>query len=277
MKRLCIFVLLNLALAGGGLAQEWFTPSSGIGILQHRGDHRFGENNRDAFTSSLLRGFGIELDVHLTRDSRLAVMHDKTVDRTTDGRGFISEKSMAEMKELDDGTGVGAVLELSELLRLVEKLGKDSQKVAVQIKAEDSAVFLKTAVCAADYLRNSNVARRCFLFAVPPKLVAPLRASVGPDIRLIQAARKPSDLDRAIDNGADGVWIYFVPTRAFVDKAHRAGLEVVVTPQLKENEPSFNPAFEYRLEKPGLYKELSRAGVDMICTDYPESVREALR
>jgi glycerophosphoryl diester phosphodiesterase len=47
-----------------------------------------------------------ECDVHLTRDSRLIVMHDTTVDRTTDGAGAIGDMTFAEIRALDAGDGL---------------------------------------------------------------------------------------------------------------------------------------------------------------------------
>ncbi|AVZ77247.1 glycerophosphodiester phosphodiesterase [Streptomyces lunaelactis] len=47
----------------------------------------------------------IELDLHLSKDGALAVMHDADVDRTTDGNGPIADKTLAELRELDAGNG----------------------------------------------------------------------------------------------------------------------------------------------------------------------------
>jgi len=47
----------------------------------------------------------VELDVQRTRDGRLVVMHDKLVDRTTDGTGMVSEKTWDELQLLDAGNG----------------------------------------------------------------------------------------------------------------------------------------------------------------------------
>lgn len=47
----------------------------------------------------------IELDLHLSRDGALAVMHDADVDRTTDGTGPIAGKTLAELRALDAGQG----------------------------------------------------------------------------------------------------------------------------------------------------------------------------
>lgn len=47
---------------------------------------------------------GIELDVHLSRDGEAVVIHDFTVDRTTDGRGAVREMTLVQLQELDAGS-----------------------------------------------------------------------------------------------------------------------------------------------------------------------------
>lgn len=48
---------------------------------------------------------GIELDVHLTRDGEVVVIHDELVDRTTDGVGFVKDFSLAELRRLNAAQG----------------------------------------------------------------------------------------------------------------------------------------------------------------------------
>src|SRR5258708_25566259 len=47
----------------------------------------------------------IELDVHLSRDGKLIVIHDETLDRTTNGHGLVRDHTLPELKELDAGDG----------------------------------------------------------------------------------------------------------------------------------------------------------------------------
>ena len=47
----------------------------------------------------------VEMDVQLTRDGHLVILHDKRVDRTTNGRGYVSQMSLAEVQALDAGKG----------------------------------------------------------------------------------------------------------------------------------------------------------------------------
>lgn len=75
-------------------------------ILAHRGaSHYAPENTRAAFDLALEMGAnGIETDLHLTRDGHVVLIHDKTVDRTTDGTGAVAAMTLAEVKALDAGS-----------------------------------------------------------------------------------------------------------------------------------------------------------------------------
>ncbi|MFE7466537.1 glycerophosphodiester phosphodiesterase [Streptomyces sp. NPDC057499] len=64
------------------------------------------ENTLRSFVRAERAGMdAIELDLHLSKDGALAVMHDAEVDRTTDGTGPISGKTLSELRELDAGLG----------------------------------------------------------------------------------------------------------------------------------------------------------------------------
>lgn len=74
-------------------------------VFAHRGGGGlFPENTLEAFEHSAKLGADfLELDVHSTADGTLVVLHDASVDRTTDGHGKISEMTLAEVKKLDAG------------------------------------------------------------------------------------------------------------------------------------------------------------------------------
>ncbi|GHH72239.1 glycerophosphoryl diester phosphodiesterase [Streptomyces sulfonofaciens] len=64
------------------------------------------ENTLRSFIAAQHAGLDvIELDLHLSKDGALVVMHDAEVDRTTDGKGRIAEKTLDELRALDAGGG----------------------------------------------------------------------------------------------------------------------------------------------------------------------------
>lgn len=74
-------------------------------IIAHRGSKGVRpENTIVAFNKAIDEGAdGIETDVHLSKDGKLVIIHDETVNRTTDGEGRIFDKTLAEIKKLDAG------------------------------------------------------------------------------------------------------------------------------------------------------------------------------
>ncbi len=80
-----------------------------IPVAAHRGNAKyFPENTLISFRSAMdLDPDMLEIDLHMTKDREIIMMHDHTVDRTTDGTGLIREKTFREMKLLDAGSWKG--------------------------------------------------------------------------------------------------------------------------------------------------------------------------
>ena len=86
---------------------------SGCGDMRlfwHRGDRYSGhtENSRQALRLSVAKGYGLETDLRTTKDGRIILMHDKTVNRTTSGHGDVDALTAATIRKhrLDDGSKV---------------------------------------------------------------------------------------------------------------------------------------------------------------------------
>ncbi len=82
-------------------------------IFAHRGfSSQYPENTMTAFRKALEAGAdGIELDARLTLDGKIVVMHDPSVDRTTNGKGKVRDLTFAEILGLDAGIKKGIVFE----------------------------------------------------------------------------------------------------------------------------------------------------------------------
>ena len=80
-------------------------PGHWLAILAHRGaSARAPENTLEAFRLAVEEGAGgLELDVHATRDGEIVVIHDASVDRTTDGSGAVAGMTLEELRRLDAG------------------------------------------------------------------------------------------------------------------------------------------------------------------------------
>ncbi len=94
-----------------GFALTGVTLSSGAAVLSiaHRGGSLYApENTIAAFTNSLAVTDLMETDSQITSDGKFVIMHDLTVDRTTDGTGTILSQTLAQLKLLDAGSWFSA-------------------------------------------------------------------------------------------------------------------------------------------------------------------------
>lgn len=80
-------------------------------VAAHRGDWRNApENSMNALFYCIEKGFDMmELDVKMTKDSQMVVMHDNTIDRTTNGKGKVSDYTLADLQKLRLKNGLGRV------------------------------------------------------------------------------------------------------------------------------------------------------------------------
>jgi glycerophosphoryl diester phosphodiesterase len=114
-KRILKIALAGVALVVAILSIVWlqaqpaalnpyFAPTE-FKVIAHRGGRGLGpENTLTVFRLSLAAGADVlEMDVRTTADEHLVVLHDATVDRTTDGHGAVNMISLAQLKKLDAG------------------------------------------------------------------------------------------------------------------------------------------------------------------------------
>ena len=160
----------------------------------------------------------IEIDVHLTRDQHLVVIHDTTVDRTTDGQGAVADFTLAEVKQLDAGKGeriptLQEVIDLvcGKVILQIELKGPDTAEPVIQAVEQNSMeneVLLTSFVH--DRLRESG--------------------QLNPNLRLGALwPNAPDDAcEQAIDMGAEAIHIQHqnIDTQ-LIQKAHAHGSRFV--------------------------------------------------
>lgn len=110
MQTLLIFTLLCLTLASGAGRADEFAPlprlKHPIAVIGHRGGRAMApENTLAAFRNAIKLGIDyVEIDVRATKDGHLVIMHDGTVDRTTNGTGAVKEMDFDAIRALDAGS-----------------------------------------------------------------------------------------------------------------------------------------------------------------------------
>lgn len=111
-SRLLVFVLLSFALLSIAWvpttisAHENLLSPDRILTVAHRGASGYAPEHTLASyqLATKMNADYLELDLQMTKDGHLIVMHDETVDRTTNGTGWVKDLTLAEIKQLDAGT-----------------------------------------------------------------------------------------------------------------------------------------------------------------------------
>ena len=110
-------------------------------IIGHRGyPAKYPENTLAAFQAAIAAGATmIELDVMLSRDRKLVVIHDATLERTTNGHGAVADYTLAELKSLDAGSRFDAKFADQQLPELSEVLDLVNGRAYVNIEIKSTA------------------------------------------------------------------------------------------------------------------------------------------
>lgn len=175
------------------------------------------ENTLRSFVRAEQAGMdAIELDLHLSKDGALVVMHDADVDRTTDGSGPIAELTLAELRELDAGGG--------ERVPVFEEV-LDAVNSPLQAEIKDVAA----AEALAEVMLRRDLAGRVEVLSFHDAALAEISRLV-PGVRTaLVADRWGADVvDRAKAVGAGALVLNIRHlTLETVERAHREGLRVI--------------------------------------------------
>lgn len=105
-------------------------------IYAHRGASAYApENTLAAFRLALEQGAdGIELDAKLSADGEVVVIHDQTVDRTTQGKGRVNQLAISELKKLDAGSWKGDAFTGEKIPTLAEVFASVGGKLKINVE-----------------------------------------------------------------------------------------------------------------------------------------------
>ncbi len=163
----------------------------GFLCIAHRGASSYApENTFAAFDYALELGVRhVELDVHFSRDGHLVVIHDDTLDRTTDGTGRVADRTLAELRSLDAGAWFGAEYGGERIRTLAEVFERYKGRLHfhVEIKARAEGLASRTADMVRAHGLGSDVTITSFwkpcieeVRAYAPELASGWLAPMGP-------------------------------------------------------------------------------------------------
>lgn len=226
-------------------------------IIGHRGAKGYApENTLKSFAKAIELGVDmIELDVHVVASGEVVLMHDVKIDRTTNGSGYIHEKTLDELRSLDAGGDI--IPTLQEVLDFVDR------RVSVNVELKGHGTADEVAAILFEYMSSRGWSNDDFIVSSFNHHELREFHRLLPNVR-IAALMDAIPLDYAAF--AEKLGAYSVNpghefvTADYVNDAHKRGLQV----------------FVWTVDDPDELKLLYNMGVDGVFTNVPDVVHAAL-
>jgi glycerophosphoryl diester phosphodiesterase len=209
------------------------------------------ENTLRSFRRALALGAdGIELDVRVSSDGHLVIIHDAAVDRTTDGSGEIASLTLAEIRSLDAGSGerIPTFEEAMEICTGLVQIEIKAPEAVEALAERDKRQPLPDGAVVTSFSRTAVESAARLMPHVPRGLIT----------------HHPGDemLAQALELKASWVCPELKPelTAELVDRCHAASVQVDAWPAADR-------------EKTLYFRDI---GADAVTTDYPGAVRQWL-
>jgi len=209
------------------------------------------ENTLRSFQKAIdLGADAIELDVSVCKTGELMVIHDDSVNRTTNGSGYVGEMTLNELQKLDAGKGE-KIPTLREVFDLVNR------KVKINVELKGLGTALPTAKLITEYVMEKGWSYDDFIVSSfnHPELAkfheALPQVSIGAllDGKLVTMAEFAEKMGAKYINPC-----YDTVDQEYVDDAHKRGLKVLV----------------WTVKEPGDIAKMQSLGVDGIFCNYPD-------
>lgn len=198
------------------------------GLCAHRGaNDSHPENTLEAFRAAIMQGAQmIEFDVRMTQDGHLVLMHDETLDRTTSGRGLLSEHNLDQVQKFDAGSWKGRRHRGARVPTLSQALDMMPDNVWLNVHIKGNAEVARKAAAAIVAAERSH---QCVL-AVDQE-GARLARSVSADIKICNMERQADTaqyVEQTIASGADFIQLLNDEsvTAETIARLHAAGVKV---------------------------------------------------
>lgn len=191
-------------------------------IIVHRGAIAYApENSFAALKKAVALGFdGVEFDVHLTKDGEVIVMHDHTVKRTTDGRGYIRNLTLKQIRAFHESNGE-PVPTLEEVLRFLKK-NRHIANIEIKDKGMEREVLT--------IVKRTGSEKLVYVSSLIPgviKRIKRLAPNIQTEVGFCKVRNRRSILRSARLERADSIGLYSNHISLnLVAEAHRRGLKV---------------------------------------------------
>lgn len=235
-------------------------------LIAHRGLLRHApENTLPAFRVCLDLRIGFELDIRTTKDGELVIIHDDSLQRTTNGLPkSIRDITWVEAQRLDAGRWFDPVFagtqipSFEQTLELIKARRQGETILALNIKQLDPDGEKKLV----DLLEKYALFDDCFAFDQSTEMSRRLK-QLNPRIRIGQNVNRKSIDARLKENLLDVFLLTFAAEKSEVDYLKKQGKQVLF---------NFGGSSEAR-RNPAVWNQVRAAGIDGMLTDYPLECR----
>ncbi len=230
-------------------------------VIAHRGGPATApENTRAAFRNAIELGVDrLELDVHMTKGGGLVVIHDETIDRTTNGTGRVADMTLADLRALDAGSGE-KIPTFKEVIDLAQKAG-----VALLPEIKSSHLYPDIEEKVLQTLAKADYGEYTIIQSFDPQSIEKLRA-LNPQANLCQLY-------------GQGVLSVSGPQPGHADRVCLMAEMVVLNPWLiKKNHQEGRQVFVWfgAIEHPLVMRFILALGADGLIVDDPAALLQIL-
>jgi glycerophosphoryl diester phosphodiesterase len=239
-----------------------------IQSIGHRGASGYApETTLESYSIAIGMGVDfVETDIHMLRDGTIVAIHDAGLERTTNGKGWVGDLNLAELKSLDAGSWFNRTypdkaqpeyvgLKVPTLEEVVDLVKASTAGLFVEIKdPERYSPDLESLLLSLIRKNQMETRTRFISFSAPSLLkIKQLGASIPTVLLIAKPERDPvlAALEAAVDELG---LLYLYATPEIVDRAHRCGLLINV----------------WTVDQQEDMKRMIELGVDRITTNYPD-------
>lgn len=250
------------------IAEDNQSPfSSHVYTIGHRGAAGYApENTFAAFDKAIkLKADFIELDVQMSRDGELVVIHDPTIDRTTNGSGEVRNLSLNELQKYDAGGWFHPTFRFQKIPTLSQVLDRYSKDIRLLIELKDPELYPGIE----KKLAKEMISRKLDQLTDDSIIVQSFnRTSIQKFHRLLPNTPKgvltitPFSSEQLVQ--ISNYSIYVNPYYPLADKQF---IELLQQHQLK--------SFVWGVNRLDTYQEVRNSGIHGIITDYPDLAQKA--
>lgn len=250
-------------------------------VIAHRGGKGIApENTLAAFQKSFDLGVDVlELDIHAGKDGELVVIHDKSVDRTTDGKGLVADKTPAEIQALDAGfrwTNDGGKtfpfrgkgIKIPTLREVFERF----PDIQINIEPKHDTPSPVKPLC--DLIREFKRSDSVIVGSFNDEILEDFRTNC----KEVATSASPSEVSGFLARYEVGLSDNYSPKMQALQVPPNLGrLKIVTKEYVKAAHEQNLDVHVWTINKPEEMKLLIDIGVDGIMTDYPDRLLQIIR